>query len=63
MTIEITERDYNLITQALRHEARVLLNKQQCYDKESLQYKSFCRSYQDVSMLIYKLRKYKKDED
>lgn len=63
MTIELTNRDYNLVTQALRHEARVLLQKQQCYDMESLQYKSFCRSYHDVSMLINKLRQYKKDED
>lgn len=63
MTIELTPRDYNLVIQALKREARELLKKQQCFDKESLQYKSFSRSYHDIATLIFKLRQYKKDED
>ena len=63
MTIELTNREYNIVVQALRSQARGLWNKICSLEKDEFRRKSYGRTYHETTAIINKLREYKKDED
>ena len=62
MTIELTNREYNIVVQALRTQARELWNKLCALDQDDFRRKSYGRTYHDTTAIINKLREYKKDD-
>ena len=63
MKIELTNREYNIVVQALRSQARELWNKICKPDQDDFRRKSFGRTYNETTAIINALRQYKKDED
>ena len=63
MKIELTNREYNIVVQALRSQARCLWNKLCSLEQDDFRRKSFGKSYHDTTAIIKALRQYKKDED
>ena len=63
MKIELTNREYNIVVQALRSQARELWNKLCALEQDDFRRKSFCQTYHETTAIINKLREYKKDED
>ena len=63
MKIEITNREYNIVVQALRSQARELWKKIVSLDKYDFRRQSLGQTQHETTSLINKLRQYKKDED
>lgn len=63
MKIELNNREYNIVVQALRSQARELWNKLCALEQDDFRRKSFGQTQHDTTALINKLRQYKKDED
>ena len=63
MKIELTNREYNIVVQALRSQARELWNKLCALEQDDFRRKSYGQTQHDTTSLINKLRQYKKDED
>ena len=63
MKIELNNREYNIVVQALRSQARELWNKIVSLDKDDFRRKSYGRTYHDTTAIINKLREYKSNED
>ena len=63
MNIELTNREYNIVVQALRSQARELWNKLFALEQDDFRRKSYGQSYHDTTAIINALRQYKKDED
>ena len=63
MKIELTNREYNIVVQALRSQARGLWNKLFTLEQYDFRRKSYGRTYHETTAIINKLREYKKDED
>lgn len=63
MKIELTNREYNIVVQALRTQARELWNKLCALEQDDFMRKSFGQSYHDTTAIINALRQHKKDED
>ena len=63
MTIELTNREYNIVVQALRSQARGLWNKICSLEKDDFRRKSYGRTYHETTAIINKLREYKSNED
>ena len=63
MKIELTNREYNIVVQALRSQARELWKKIGALDQDDFRRKSYGRTYHETTAIINKLREYKKDED
>ena len=62
MKIELTNREYNIVVQALRSQARELWNKLCTLEQDDFRRKSFGHTYHETTEIINKLREYKKDE-
>ena len=62
MKIELTNREYNIVVQALRSQARGLWNKLCTLEQDDFRRKSYGKSYHDTTEIINKLREYKKDD-
>ena len=62
MTIELTNREYNIVVQALRSQARELWNKICTLEQDDFRRKSFGQTYHETTAIINKLREYKKDD-
>ena len=63
MKIELTNREYNIVVQSLRSQARELWNKLTRLEQDDFRRKSFGQTYHETTAIINKLRQYKKDED
>ena len=63
MKIELTNREYNIVVQALRSQARGLWNKLCALDHDDFRRKSYGRTYHETTAIINKLREYKSNED
>ena len=63
MKIEINNREYNIVVQALRSQSIDLWKKIVSLDKDNFRRKSLGQTQHDTTSLINKLRQYKKDED
>ena len=63
MKIELTNREYNIVVQALRSQARELWNKICKLEQDDFRRKSFGRTYNETTAIINKLREYKSNED
>ena len=63
MKIELNNREYNIVVQALRSQARELWNKICKLEQDDFRRKSFGRTYNETTAIINALRQYKKDED
>lgn len=62
MKIELTNREYNIVVQALRSQARELWKKISALEQDDFRRKSFGRTYHETTAIINKLREYKKDD-
>lgn len=62
MKIELTNREYNIVVQALRSQARELWNKLCRLEQDDFRRKSYGHTYQETTEIINKLREYKKDD-
>ena len=63
MKIELTNREYNIVVQALRNQARELWKKICTLEQDDFRRKSYGQSYHDTTAIINALRQHKKDED
>ena len=63
MKIELTNREYNIVVQALRSQARGLWNKLCTLEQDDFRRKSFGHTYHETTAIINKLRECNKDED
>ena len=63
MKIELTNREYNIVVQALRSQSIDLWKKIVSLQQDDFRRKSFGQTQHDTTALINKLRQYKKDED
>ena len=63
MKIELNNREYNIVVQALRSQARGLWNKLCALEQDDFRRKSYGQSYHDTTSIINKLREYKSNED
>ena len=63
MKIELTKREYNIVVQALRSQARGLWNKLCSLEQDDFRRKSYGRTYHETTAIINKLREYKSNED
>ena len=63
MKIELNNREYNIVVQALRSQARGLWNKLCTLEQDDFRRKSYGQSYHDTTAIINKLREYKSNED
>ena len=63
MNIELNNREYNIVVQALRSQARDLWKKIVSLDKDDFRRKSLGQTQHDTTSLINKLRQYKSNED
>ena len=63
MKIELNNREYNIVVQALRSQARELWNKICKLEQDDFRRKSFGRTYNKTTAIINKLREYKSNED
>ena len=63
MKIELNNREYNIVVQALRSQARGLWNKLCTLEQDDFRRKSYGRTYHETTAIINKLREYKSNED
>ena len=63
MKIELTNREYNIVVQALRTQARELWNKICKLEQDDFRRKSYGQTYHETTAIINKLREYKSNED
>ena len=63
MKIELNNREYNIVVQALRSQARELWNKLCTLEQDDFRRKSYGRTYHETTAIINKLREYKSNED
>ena len=63
MKIELNNREYNIVVQALRSQARGLWNKLCSLEQDDFRRKSYGQSYHDTTSIINALRQYKSNED
>ena len=63
MKIELNNREYNIVVQALRSQARGLWNKLFTLEQDDFRRKSYGRTYHETTAIINKLREYKSNED
>ena len=63
MKIELTNREYNIVVQALRNQARELWKKLCALEQDNFRRKSYGQTYHETTAIINALRQYKKDED
>ena len=56
MKIELTNREYNIVVQALRTQARELWNKLCALEQDDFRRKSYGRTYHETTAIINKLR-------
>ena len=63
MKIELTNREYNIVVQALRTQAIELWEKLCALEQDDFRRKSYGHTYHDTTAIIKALRQYKKDED
>ena len=63
MKIDLTNREYNIVVQALRTQAIELWNKLCALEKDDFRRKSYGQSYHDTTAIINALRQYKSNED
>ena len=63
MKIELTNREYNIVVQALRSQSRELWNKLCALEQDDFRRKSYGQSYHDTTVIINALRQYKSNED
>ena len=63
MKIELNNREYNIVVQALRSQARGLWNKLCALEQDDIRRKSYGRTYHETTAIINKLREYKSNED
>ena len=63
MKIELANREYNIVVQALRSQARELWKKIGELEQDDFRRKSYGHTYHETTKIINKLREYKKDED
>ena len=63
MKVELNNREYNIVVQALRSQARELWKKIGDLEQDDFRRKRFGQSYHDTTAIINALRQYKKDED
>lgn len=63
MKIDLTNREYNIVVQALRSQARGLWNKLCTLEQDDFRRKIYGHTYHETTAIINKLREYKKDED
>ena len=63
MKIELNNREYNIVVQALRSQARGLWNKLFTLEQDDFRRKSYGRTYHDTTSIINALRQYKSNED
>ena len=63
MKIELNNREYNIVVQALRSQARGLWNKLCAIEQDDFRRKSYGRTYHETTAIINKLREYKSNED
>ena len=61
MKIELANREYNIVVQALRNQARELWNKICALEQDDFRRKSFGQTYHETTEIINKLREYKKE--
>ena len=62
MKIELTNREYNIVVQALRSQAIGLWNKLYTLEQDDFRRKSYGQSYHYTTAIINALRQYKKDD-
>ena len=62
MKIELTNREYNIVVQALRSQAIGLWNKLCALEQDDFRRKSFGHTYHETTEIINALRQYKKDD-
>ena len=63
MKIELTNREYNIVVQALRSQARGLWKKIGTLGQDDFRRKSFGHTYHETTAIINQLRQYKSNED
>ena len=63
MKIELNNREYNIVVQALRSQARGLWNKLCALEKDDFRRKSYGCTYHETTAIINALREYKSNED
>ena len=63
MKIELTNREYNIVVQALRSQARELWNKLTRLEQDDFRRKSYGHTYHETTAIINQLRQYKSNED
>ena len=63
MKIELNNREYNIVVQALRSQARGLWNKLCALEQDDFRRKSYGRTYHETTAIINKLREYNSNED
>ena len=63
MKIDLTNREYNIVVQALRSQAIDLWKKIGTLEQDDFRRKSYGQTQHETTSLINKLREYKKDED
>lgn len=63
MKIELNNREYNIVAQALRSQAIDLWKKIGTLEQDDFRRKSYGQTQHDTTSLINKLRQHKKDED
>ena len=63
MKIELNNREYNIVVQALRSQAIGLWNKLCALEQDDFRRKSYGRTYHETTAIINKLREYKSNED
>ena len=63
MKIELNNREYNIVVQALRSQARELWKKICDLEQDDFRRKSFGQTYHDTTAIINALRQYKSNED
>ena len=62
MKIELTNREYNIVVQALRSQAIELWNKLTRLEQDDFRRKSYGHTYHETTEIINKLREYKKED-
>ena len=62
MNIELNNREYNIVVQALRSQSRELWNKLCTLEQDDFRRKSYGHTYHETTAIINKLRENKKDD-